>query len=102
MNASRHPRKRKPIVAFSIALLLFSANALCAATLADYTTRLSRAITLIDEVKGAYEEKSGRATPEQLVAGNLTVLRQHLPATETVQLDGQNISVDNSWLYQAL
>ena len=102
MNASRHPRKRKPIVAFSIALLLFSANALRAATLADYTTRLSRAITLIDEVEGAYEDKSGRSTPEQVVAGNLILVRQHLPAKETVKLDGQTISVDNSWLYQDL
>src|SRR5438128_576392 len=102
MNGSRHPRKRKPIVAFSIALLLFSVNALRAATLADYTTRLSRAITLIDEVEGAYEDESGRSTPEQVVAGNLMLVRQHLPAKETVKFDGQTISVDNSWLYQAL
>jgi len=102
MNGSRHPRKRKPIVAFSIALLLFSVNALRAATLADYTTRLSRAITLIDEVEGAYEDESGRSTPEQVVAGNLMLVRQHLPAKETVKFDGQIISVDNSWLYQAL
>jgi len=83
-------------------LLLFSVNALRAATLADYTTRLSRAITLIDEVEGAYEDESGRSTPEQVVAGNLMLVRQHLPAKETVKFDGQTISVDNSWLYQAL
>ena len=30
------------------------------------------------------------------------LVRQHLPAKETVKFDGQTISVDNSWLYQAL
>ncbi len=101
MNGSHHPHKRITIVAFSVALLLISASAR-AATLADYTSRVSHAITLVDEVEGAYEDESGRSKPEQVIAGTLMLVRQQLPAKETVKLDGQTISVDNSWLYQAL
>ena len=101
MNGSHHLKKRTTIVAFSIALLLVSASAR-AATLADYTARVSHAITLVDEVEGAYEDESGRSKPEQVVASSLMLVRQQVPAKETVKLDSQTISVDNSWLYQAL
>src|SRR5258706_8070919 len=101
MNATRQPAKTITVVLLSIALLLISAVALRAATLADYASRVSRAITFIDEVRGAYEHGSSRSSPEQVAAGNLMLVRQQLPAKETVRLDGQTISVDNSWLYQA-
>lgn len=99
---TRQPAKTSTLVLLSIALMLISAVALHAATLADYASRVSRAITLIDEVQSAYEHESGRSSPQQLASTNLTLVQQQLPEKETVKLNGQTISVDNSWLYTAL
>jgi hypothetical protein len=99
---TRHSAKTSTLTLLSIALLLIGAVALRAATLADYASRVSRAITLIESVQRAYEHESGRFSPEQLASANLTLVRQHLPEKETVKLAGQTISVDNSWLYPAL
>src|SRR3989440_7052427 len=99
---TRDSAKTSTLVLLSMALLLISAVALRAATLADYASRVSRAITLIDDVQRAYERESGDASPEQLAGANLTLVRQQLPEKETVKLGGQTISVDNSWLYPAL
>ncbi|MFN2577677.1 MAG: DUF4129 domain-containing protein [Pyrinomonadaceae bacterium] len=102
MSDSPQPTQRNVNIAFAIALLIISANGLHAATLADYANRVSRAITLIDEVPGAFQGESGHPTPAQVAAGNLIVVRDLLPAKETIKLDKQTISVDNSWLQQAL
>ncbi|HMH45839.1 MAG TPA: DUF4129 domain-containing protein [Pyrinomonadaceae bacterium] len=99
---TRQPAKTVTVVMLSIALLLIGAAGLRAATLADYTSRVSRAVTLIDEVQRAYEHENGRSSPEQVAATNLALVRQQLPEKETVKLDRQTISVDNSWLYPAL
>ncbi|HBB97862.1 MAG TPA: hypothetical protein DC054_20970 [Blastocatellia bacterium] len=97
-----HSAKTSTLLLLSIALLLISAVALRAATLSDYASRVSRAITLIDDVQRAYEHESGRSSPEQLAGVNLILVRQQLPEKETVKLAGQTISVDNSWLSPAL
>lgn len=99
---TRQPAKTITVAMLSIALLLISAAGLRAATLDDYTSRVSRAVTLIDEVQRAYEHENGRSSPEQVAATNLALVRQQLPEKETVKLDRQTISVDNSWLYPAL
>jgi Domain of unknown function (DUF4129) len=99
---TRHSAKTSTLTLLSIALLLIGAVALRAATLADYASRVSRAITLIENVQRAYEHESGRFSPEQIAAANLTLVRQQLPEKETVKLAGQTISVNNSWLYPAL
>ena len=93
MNATRQPAKTITVVLLSIALLLISAGVLRAAPLSDYLTRVSSAITLIEEVRGVYEHGSSSSSPEQVVAGNLALVRQRLPAKETIKLDGQTISV---------
>lgn len=98
---TRHSAKTSTLVLLSIALLFISAAALRAATLADYSSRVSRAITFIDDVQHAYDHESG-SSREQLVGASLTVVRQLLAEKETVKLAGQTISVDNSWLYAAL
>ena len=97
---TRHAAKTTTLVLLSIALLLISAVALRAATLANYASRVSRGVALIDEVQNAYEHESGRSSPEQVASTNLMFVRQQLPEKETVEFDGQRISVDNSWLYQ--
>lgn len=99
---TRYSVKTSTLLLLSIALLLISAVALRAATLSDYASRVSRAITLIDDVQRGYEHESGRSAPEQPAGANLILVRQQLPEKETVKLDGQTISVDNSWLYPAL
>lgn len=99
---TRHSAKTSTLLLLSIALLLISAVALRAATLADYASRVSRAVALIDELQSAYENESGHSSPKQLADANLILVRQLLPEKETVKLDGQTISVDNSWMYPAL
>lgn len=99
---TRHPAKTSTLLLLSIALLLISAVALRAATLADYASRVSRAVTLIDELQSAYQNENGHSSPKQLADANLILVRQLLPEKETVRLDGQTISVDNSWMYPAL
>ena len=86
----------------SVAVLLITANALRAEPLADYAMRVSRSVTLVEEMRTAYEDESGRVRPEQVYVGNLALVRQLLPAKETVNLNGQMIAVDNSWLYSDL
>ena len=102
MNASRHSVQTIRVALLSIALLFVSAVALRAATLSDYVLRVSHAIVLLDEVAGAYGDESGGGRSEQVVAGNLMLVRQQLPAKETVKLGEQTISVDNLWLHQDL
>lgn len=97
---TRHSAKTSLLL--SIVLLLMSAVALRAATLADYASRVSRAVVLIDQLQSAYENESGHSSPKQLADANLILVRQLLPEKETVKLDGQTISVDNSWIYPAL
>ena len=98
---TRHAAKTSTLGLLSIALLFISAVALRAATLADYSSRVSRAITFIDVVQRSYEHESA-SSREQLAGASLTVVRQQLPEKETVKLADQTISVDNSWLYPAL
>src|SRR5882757_3981831 len=98
---TRHPAKTSTLGLLSITLLLISEVALRAATLADYASRVSRAITLIDDGQRAYEHQSSHSSPAQIADATVTVVRQHLPETETIKIDGQTISVDNSWLYPA-
>jgi hypothetical protein len=82
----------------SLAVLLIWAHGLRAEPLADYAMRVSRVVTLVEEMRTAYEDESGHVRPEQVYAGNLALVRQLLPAKETVNLNGQRIAVDNTWL----
>jgi hypothetical protein len=85
-----------------MALLLIVPCALRAEPLADYAMRVQRSITLIEEMRTAYEDESGHVRPEQVYAGNLALVRQLLPAKETVNLNGQTVAVDNTWVYDDL
>jgi hypothetical protein len=85
-----------------MALLLIVPCALRAEPLADYAMRVQRSITLIEEMRTAYEDESGHVRPEQVYAGNLALVRQLLPAKETVNLNGQTVAVDNTWVYNDL
>lgn len=87
--------------AIGLGLLLVCVPATRATSLMDYTARVDNTLNLIQQLQNAYEVESD-SSPEQLVNSNLTLVRRQMPQHETVQLQGQSISVDNSWLYQAL
>ena len=72
-----------------------------AATLDDYQHRVTAAAALVEELRDAGEDESN-PQPETFITTNLTRVRQMLPAKETVTLDGLNVAVDNSWLYEEL
>jgi len=71
-----------------------------AATLSDYQHRVASAARVIEQLAGAYEDES--FTEPARIQSGLTAVRETLPAKEDVELDGQRISVDNSWLHEAL
>jgi hypothetical protein len=102
VNTSSRSTNLSLQLALSTALLLIAASALRAEPLADYAMRVSRAITLVEEMRTANEDESGHARPEQVYAGNLALVRQLLPAKETVNLKGQTVAVDNTWLHSDL
>jgi hypothetical protein len=86
-----------------IAAMIFSCGAVCcaASTLDDYQKRVSSSATLLQQSRGAFEDES-LAEPDRFIAGNLERVRQMLPARETVLLNHENVSVDNSWLHDSL
>jgi Domain of unknown function (DUF4129) len=71
-----------------------------AATLSDYQHRVSSAARVIEQLAGAYEDES--FTEPARIQSGLTSVRGTLPAKEDVEMGGQRISVDNSWLHEAL
>lgn len=87
--------------AIGLGLLLVFVPASWAASLTDYTARIDNTLNLIQQLQDAYKVESD-SYPEQLINSILSSVRQQMPEHETVQLEGQSVSVDNSWLYQAL
>lgn len=96
-----HSRGKRFLKAVAgVGLLLVCAPALRASSLTDYMVRVSSAVSLVQEAESAYN--SGSRNPQTIVDRNLPLVRQQLPPSETVQLQGQAIAINNSWLYQAL
>jgi Domain of unknown function (DUF4129) len=102
MKGTRYSNKLAVRMPFSIALLFICTSSLCAATLTDYVARVSSAIILIEEVRGAYGTEAGHGRAEPVIAGDLALIREKLPEKESIKLDGQTIEIDNAWLHKAL
>jgi hypothetical protein len=68
-------------------ILLLAVAAIAAAQLPDYQARVQRAIEHLEA---------------ELGGGDLGHIKSLLPASEYVELDGQKIAVDNSWLHSLL
>jgi hypothetical protein len=70
-----------------------------AATLAEYRARVSEATTVVRQLQSppAYVESDAREDNHAL-----TRLKTLLPEKERVELSGQIVEVDNSWLHEAL
>jgi Domain of unknown function (DUF4129) len=88
--------------ALAIAGVLLMCSVICcgAATLDDYQRRVSTAADLLEQSRGAFEDES-LSEPDQFIAANISRIRHMLPAHETVLLNREHVSVDNSWLHEA-
>ena len=86
------------VLVASCALLLCVSTP--AATLSDYQRRISNEAAVVELIVGAYEDES-RSEPT-LIQSRLASIRETLPPKEDVVMGGQRISVDNSWLHEAL
>jgi uncharacterized protein DUF4129 len=71
-----------------------------AATLSDYQHRVSNAAAVVEFVAGAYEDES--YSEPSLIQSRLNSVRASLPPKEDIEMGGQRISVDNSWLHETL
>ncbi len=90
--------KRLSIGAVLCLLLLCASGS--GATLNDYRQRVSNAAAVVELLAGAHEDES-HAEPS-LIQTRLATVRQSLPAKEKVELGGQRVAVDNTWLHDAL
>ncbi|HMF55637.1 MAG TPA: hypothetical protein VK619_04705, partial [Pyrinomonadaceae bacterium] len=91
--------KRIAFVVFIILLTCLQARA--AVSLADYRERVRRAASYMETLP-ASEESESRAAYEARSARTIQNVRALLPATETVEWNGTQANVDNSWLDEAL
>lgn len=88
-------------ICFALLVSLVCFTRISAATLAEYRHRVSEAVAVVGQLQAAYddEDPSLRARSVRPIVDRLVEL---LPAKETVLLDGQSVTVDNTWLEEAL
>jgi len=84
----------------SLALALIWANACFAIPLAEYREHVKRAIGALDLLH--HTELQPPTYRDAFVAANLRVARGELPRAETVEWNGTNFNVDNSWFDDGL
>jgi ABC-type multidrug transport system fused ATPase/permease subunit len=87
-------------VAVAVLLILFAATAQ-AIPLSTYHREIKQAVTALDTLAQTDETE----TPEDYTrreGETIAAVRQLLPRTETVDWEGTEVSVDNSWLHQQL
>jgi len=73
-----------------------------AATFTDYRTRVSQAISVIQQLETPDYYTDDSSQTNGLVENALGRLRHLLPETETVTFNNQSIDVDNKWFHKAL
>ena len=93
--------RSRVVAALALTCALASVVMATVTTLDEYKRRVGYAAVLIEQVRGAGEDESN-PQPAQFITTNLTRVQEILPAKETVAFEGQNISVDNSWLHDEL
>jgi hypothetical protein len=96
----------KPRFGFVLAACACAAVLMCVAhanatTLSEYQHRVSAAANLIEELHSAGEDES-RTETGLFILTNLQRVRELLPPKESVLMNGQTITVDNSWLHKDL
>jgi len=86
---------------FVLVVSLVCFTRISAATFAEYRHRVSAAVAVIAQLQATYDDQDA-SLREQSVRANVDRLVELLPAKETVLLSGQSVTVDNSWLEEAL
>ncbi|PYS25721.1 MAG: hypothetical protein DMF72_00860 [Acidobacteria bacterium] len=82
------------------AVMLMCVTRANATTLSEYQHRVSAAANLIEELHGAGEDES--TEPSLFISTSFKRIRELLPPKESVLMNGQTITVDNSWLHKDL
>jgi hypothetical protein len=82
----------RKIVSLGLLICFIAAEVAAASTLLNYQIRVHRAVEQLERMKKdeAYEEE-GIATIKSLI-----------PASESVEMDGREVTVDNKWLQEGL
>ncbi len=97
---SRSLNNRIVKLGYALCISLMCLASVSAATLAEYRRRVSDGLVTVQQLQlSAVRDDSLRG---QSRLTTLTRLRALLPAKETVLLEGQTITVNNSWLHDAL
>src|SRR4026208_432265 len=89
-------------ILFLLPALLFLCCASAAAIpIVDYQQNIKRAITDLETLEASEEDDSSDAY-KALLAHTLDTVRNALPASQAIELDGETCNVDNSWIHKAL
>ncbi len=80
------------LLTFAVAATTFAAT-----TPQEYAERLRKAENATDTLI----ESEPSASPEEIIA-TMRAIRQSLPVREDIEMDGQTIHVNNTWLHEAL
>ncbi len=86
---------------FAVALALLLSAAAYAIPLSEYHKRIKQGVTALDAL-GQSDETESSAAYAARDSETINQVRKLLPATETVELDGVSVQVDNTWLQQDL
>ena len=81
-------------------LLVVAAHRASAATLSDYRHRISKAVTMVQDLQLARSHGDSPSEPARQAA--MKSLRVLLPARETLLHEGRAMAIDNSWFHEDL
>jgi hypothetical protein len=84
------------------AVVLLFTPAVQATPVSEYSKHITQAITALDSLAQIANENETIPAFETRTAETLASVRQLLPASETVELGQQSLTVDNSWLQTEL
>ena len=87
------------IYSFALLMMLACLSPASAATFADYQRRVRDATDAIERLTYAGDDQAQQTRPDE---ATIRRVRDELPLTETVLLNGVSVSVDNTWLHEAL
>src|SRR6185503_18107210 len=86
---------------FMVSLALILSASAHAIPSSEYHQHLTQAVTALDSLGQSDENESANAYAARDVE-TVRQVRNLLPATETVESNGESFKVDNSWLHQEL
>lgn len=95
------PGSKALTICFALFVSLVCFTRISAATFAEYRDRVSEAVAVIAQLQATYDNEDP-SLRERSVRANVARLVELLPAKETVLLAGQSVTVDNTWLDEAL